>query len=135
MDIPESIEELPRFVQRLALQIDQQARLPPERLQALKEELEWRLGRWERWSSVLAGSWAQWGLAPGLAVILVSAYAATHGFLGEQALWWVLAGVVALQLCFTAYAMHVRHELERALQLVEFARRQQANSMKETNGS
>lgn len=118
--------ELVQYVEEVSLRVEQLAQLPSEQLQALQLELEWRRARWKRWSSILSGPRAQWGLVAWLSFIVGSLYAGSQGFLGERALWWVLAGVFALQLCFAFYAIHVRDALQLELQLVEFARRQQA---------
>lgn len=126
LQAPRSTADLSRFVEQLSLQVEQRARLTPEQLQAREYELKWRRARLER-SSTLTGPWEKWGPVPALGVIVLSIYAANQGFLGQRELWWVLAAAVALQLCATFYGMHLRDQLELELQLVEFARRRQAD--------
>lgn len=121
-----SMEDLPRLVEEFSLQVEQQARLPPEQLQALQHDLEWRRIRAEQWLRRSLGT-SRAGFAPAVGVIFIGVYAGIQEFLGMRALWWMLAGVLALQQCLTFYVMHVRDQLERDLQLVEFARRRQAN--------
>lgn len=126
--LPESIEDLPRFVEELSLQIEELARHSPERLQDLQLELELRRLRAEQWLSVGGTLWSRMGIAPAVGVIFISVYAGSQDLLGLRSLWWMLAAAFALQSGFTFYVMRVRDRLERDLQLVEFARRQQANA-------